>query len=152
MFSRKFWVVGVLVGLAGCSGASDKLKAARPKTVTAQGIVTRKGQPLSRVLVMCRPVGGQHGCSGLSDGGGRFELMAFNPDPGAVPGKYEVSLQTTVQAVEEPPEDVVLPKGQKPPPVPTPELPTKYASYETAKLILEIPAYGSRELKIDLLD
>jgi len=137
---------------AGCgSGSSDKLKEERPQTVTAKGVITRKGQPLSRVLVMCKPIDGKYGCASLTDESGRFNLTTFNPDPGAVPGKYEVSVQTTVQQqqVAEPPEDVVIPPGQKPP-VPTPELPSKFASYETAQLTLEIPAGGSSDLKIEL--
>jgi hypothetical protein len=152
---RGLCAVLATVVLIGCGSGTDKYKAQRPKTVTAQGVLTRKGKPLSRVVVMCRPVEGKYACAAMTDESGRFSLTTFNPDPGAVPGSYQVSLQTSVQqdevAVAEPPEDVVLPARPKPP-KPTPSLPTKYAAYETSQLTLVIPPEGSRELKIDLPD
>jgi hypothetical protein len=132
----------------GCGGTEDRWTAKRPKTVPAAGIVTQKGKPLSRVLVMCRPEGGDQGCSGMSDENGYFELMTFNPDPGAVPGKYLVAVQSSQQP-EEYAEDVPRAKGEKFI-KPTPPLPTKFAIFETSGLTIEIPAAGSKELKVDL--
>jgi hypothetical protein len=134
------------IALAGCSGGEKKPD--RPKTVNASGVVSQKGHPLSMVLLMCKPESGTVACSAISDENGRFSLMAFNPDPGAVPGKYKVAVMSTQQPQEHA-EDVIIERKLKPKPQ-APPLPAKFSKFETSGLTIEIPAEGTADLKVDL--
>jgi hypothetical protein len=132
----------------GCSGGAKPTN--RPKTVNASGVVSQKGKPLASVIVMCKPETGDIACSGMSDENGNFSLSAFNPDPGAVPGKYTVAVQSTQQPQEHA-EDVMVDRKIKPKPQ-APPLPVKYASFETSGLKIEVPSEGTSSLKVDLPD
>jgi hypothetical protein len=134
--------------LSGCSG--NPKTADRPKTVNASGVVSQKGRPLSLVLVMCQPESGSVACSAMSDENGRFSLSAFNPDPGAVPGKYKVAVLSTQQPQEHA-EDVIIERKLKPKPQ-APPLPVKYSKFETSGLTIEIPGEGTADLKVDLTE
>lgn len=138
-----------MLALMGCSGSSGPA-ANRPKTVAASGTVSQKGRPLSLVLVMCRPEVGDVACSGMSDEEGRFVLSAFNPTPGAVPGKYKVSVLSSQQPQEHA-EDVIVDRKIKPQRQ-APPLPLKYASFDTSGLTLEVPGEGTSALKVDLTE
>jgi hypothetical protein len=144
--TRILFPLALGVALAGCS--SEEKKPDRPKTVNASGVVSQKGHPLSVVLVMCQPESGGVACSAISDEKGKFSLMSFNPDPGAVPGKYKVAVLSTQQPQEHA-EDVLLERNIKPKQQ-TPPLPVKYSKFETSGLTIEIPAEGTVELKVDL--
>lgn len=79
--------------VSGCGGGDTQWKSNRPATVPAKGVVTYKDQPLAGAIVVIQP--GEKdgiGASGLTDAEGKFELKAFPPDGGAVPGSYTATI------------------------------------------------------------
>jgi len=132
--------------LCGC-GSDYTPQAEIFKTVSASGVLTFKGKPLSGFIVTLHPAGEQRTASGTTDAEGRFTLGTNAPGDGAVAGNHKVSV------IWQPPEDDGLgstvedPKKMPKPPL---EIPAKYASPDTSEITLEIPESGSSELKLDL--
>lgn len=137
--------------LAGCGNGGDKFKAKRPKTVPAAGKLTMQGRPLAEALVVLSPVD-QNGVAAMArtDDEGGFILMAFPPDEGAVPGKYEVAVSMPVASTDAPltPEnhDAPPPKPKKPVSL----IPDKYQNAKTSGITVTVEEAGSPELKIEL--
>jgi len=132
--------------IAGCGGSYEP-KAEIFQTVTAAGVLTWKGKPLSGFVVSVHPADGKRTASGTTDAEGKFQLGTNTAGDGAVPGSHKISV------VWQPPEDDGMgnviddPSKLPKPPV---QLPPKYASPDTSGISLEIPESGSSELKLDL--
>ncbi len=142
-----------LLSTVGCSGGDDKFKQARPKTVIASGMVTYKGQPVDGATVVLAPVASDGvAASAISNAKGAFELMAFPPDSGAVPGSYKVTV-TKIQiapetAYSEDSHDALPTPAVKPSSV----IPQKYSTANTSDLTADIPESGIETLSFDLKD
>jgi hypothetical protein len=124
----------------GCSGGANL-----EPTVSAQGVLTHKGQPLAYYAVTLQPVEGKRGAAGETDEQGRFVLGTNNAGDGAPPGKHHVGI-----AYLGPPGS--RPDGQNnfQSPQPKVQLAAKYASPETSGLTVDVPPAGSSDLKIEV--
>jgi hypothetical protein len=74
--------------VVGCS--SEKID--RPQTVPVTGVVSHNGSPVEGANVIFQPVGHNYAAIGQTDATGTFTLTAFEPNDGAVPGEYKVSV------------------------------------------------------------
>lgn len=137
---------------AGCGGRADPYLADRPAVVPAEGIVTYNGNPLDGATVVFSPVeGSEHGAAAITAADGTFELSTFPPDPGAVPGKYQIAV--TKMSVSTP---AVRPEEAHDADFPTESpkalIPDRYSDPVRSGLTAEVPPEGSTELKIELND
>jgi hypothetical protein len=139
------------VAVAGCSP-----KAGLSGLYPVQGKVTFNGQPVEGAEVTLTPdavSGESRGAGGRTNGSGEFKIRTLEPDDGAYPGKYHV----TVTKLE--------PDGK----MPTTEelnaardsgkqinikmknsLPEKYAKIKTSGLTYTVTAGKNSDLVIDL--
>lgn len=135
----------------GCGGGSDKFKASRPKTVPAAGVLTRKGTPLGGALITFVPQApNEIAASALTAEDGSFDMQAFPPDPGAVPGKY-----TAIVVKNEVDNSGTTAADSHDTPPPKPKkglLPEKYGKAETSTILVVLPEEGRTDLKIDIKD
>jgi hypothetical protein len=76
------------IAFAGCSGE----KVDRPDPVAVTGVVTHNGNPVEGADVIFQPAGHTYAASGKTDASGTFTLTAFQPNDGAVPGEYKVTV------------------------------------------------------------
>ncbi len=75
--------------IVGCSGNANKVK-----TVAVSGTVTYKGQPVEGAIVTFNPTDSKNGKTaiGKTDATGKYRLMTFQQDDGAVEGSYKVTV------------------------------------------------------------
>lgn len=73
---------------AGCS--AEKIN--RPDPVTVTGVVTHNGNVVEGADVVFEPAGHTYAAAGRTDASGTFTLTAFDPNDGAVPGEYKVTI------------------------------------------------------------
>lgn len=135
----------------GCGGSVDKSKAGRPATVTAKGSITYNGKALDGAVIVLSPKqAGGIAASGMSDAEGNFDLQAFPPDPGAVPGDYNV----IVTKMSTPEQKVSLEgsDGSNSGPPAKSLIPKKYSRPDQSKLTASIPPAGTDSLKFELKD
>lgn len=142
-------LVSGLLFVVGCGG-SDAAKSARPKVVPATGLVKYKGQPVADATVVFVPDSPAGvAANATTDGDGKFVLKAFDPDEGAVPGKYKV----TVSKVEIP---LPAPRASHDevikPVVPKYLVPQKYEDPEKSGLTAEVVDGQKNEFEFDLKD
>lgn len=147
-----FLLILALACTVGCGGGSDRFKAARPKTVPAEGDVMYKGSPLIGATLELIPTGtGTHGAVGMTDSSGHVVFKTFPPDSGVVPGDYEVRI-TLLEAVSVP----VLPDGVHAEDVKQPKpkslIPAKYADPKKSGEKATIPGEGRTDMKFELTD
>lgn len=138
------WALTGVVVLAGCGGGP---KTDRPATVPAHGLVTYRGEPVPEAVVVFQPDGHKYAAAATTDAEGKFDLKAFPPESGAVPGAYRVTLMKISQ------DDVVYEKTpRRSVPQPKSLIPAKYADPTKSGLTVEIPADGAEELRFELKD
>jgi hypothetical protein len=94
---RKRWhllALALLVGLSGCSSSG---------LVKVTGRVTHNGQPVPNTIVRFVPQDMEKGriSEGRTDENGRFTLVAAHKEPGALCGRYAVSLRYAPAGDEE---------------------------------------------------
>jgi hypothetical protein len=56
------------------------------------GKLTYKGEPVKNAVINFVPVGGGRGATGKVEEGGTYTLTTHDPDDGALPGKYKVTV------------------------------------------------------------
>ena len=145
---------GVLLSSAfalviGCSGGPDKFKEQRPKVIPATGRVTYKDQPVEGATVTFAPEGGVGVAAvAITEPDGKFVLKAFDPDEGAVPGKYKVSI-VKIEVIPAPPagHDAV-----SRPPTKKYHVPQKYEDPEKSGLKAEVADGQKNDFPFDLKD
>lgn len=130
------------LSLTGCG-------AGQLKTVPVTGTVTYKGDPLEGAAVVffkekAPPATGQ------TDASGTFTLTTFEPNDGAVPGDYVV----TVAKMESAPEvtddgRIPRPASDKPP---KSLVPIKYSEPKSTDLKETVASTGPNEFTFDLKD
>jgi hypothetical protein len=139
------------VSTLGCGASVDKSKAGRPATVAAKGTVTYNDKPLEGAVIVLAPKQSSGlAASGVSDAQGNFDLQAFPPDPGAVPGDYNViitKMSTPEQKISQEGTD-----GSNSGPPAVSLIPKKYGRPDQSKLTANIPASGTESLKFELKD
>jgi hypothetical protein len=136
---------------AGCGGGGDKWSESRPAVVPAEGTLTYQGKPVEGATIVLAPDPpgeGKYGASAMTDSSGNFQLSAFPPEPGAVPGNYKVTVAKTETPV--PSND---PAAHDLPASATQTkylIPQKFNSPDTSGLKVEIPAAGKTDIKLGL--
>lgn len=139
-----------MVALGGCGKSGDPN---RPKTVKAGGVVLYNGQPVEGATVTLMPMdSGPRGAVGTTNAQGRFSLTSFDPNDGAVPGKYYVGISKVV--LESAPAGQSGPGGEQDPEAKVAKdlLPLKYKVPQQSGLTAEITASGPNDLKFELTD
>ncbi len=135
--------------LAGCDDGYAP-KAIIEKVVPVSGTLSYQGRPLEYFQVTLQPDGGQRTAVGVTDAAGKFTLGTNKAGDGAPPGPCKIS----VNFVGPPVEDTAgLEPGIEDPsklPKPPVKLPAKFGNPETSGLVLDIPAGGVSDLKLDL--
>jgi len=141
---------GVVALVGACSGGPDKFKEQRPKVVPAGGAVTYKSQPVDGATVTFAPEDTAKGVAAAAITGpdGKFVLKAFDPDEGAVPGKYKVSI-VKIEVIPAPPagHDAV-----SRPPTKKYHVPQKYEDPEKSGLKAEVVDGQKNDFPFDLND
>jgi len=144
-------VASLVFVVSGCGEGVDKSKAGRPATVNAKGSVTFNGKPLDGAVIVLAPKkSGGVAASGISDANGNFDLQAFPPDSGAVPGDYHViitKMSTPPQTLHEGGSDGSIPGAPS-----VSLIPKKYGRPDQSKLSVNIPDSGTESLKFELKD
>ncbi len=152
---EKMKVTGLAVALlstlllVGCSAGSSN-----PKTYPVTGNVTKGGKPVSGAQVVFVSVeqGGQSAFA-TTDAEGKYQLMTFEPNDGALPGTYVVKVSkyeggvapagTETRNLTPEEESKLYNPDEKAPPPPKNELPNKYASEVTSGLKHTVPSSPS---------
>ncbi len=117
--------------------------------VDASGTVTYQGKALEGFTVTFMPVSGERPATGISDAAGHFKLGTNDAGDGAVVGSNKVAVTWAGPAVFD---DLSASPIDNPEEMPQPpvEIPASYANPETSGIVIEVPASGADNLKIDL--
>jgi hypothetical protein len=153
MRSLSVLLVAFSFSVAFMMGCGKSVDPNRPKTVKAGGVVLYNGQPVEGATVTLVPAdNGPRGAVGKTDAQGRFVLTSFDPNDGAVPGKYYVGIAKVV--LEDAPAGHSGPGGEQDPEAKIAKdlLPIKYKVPQQSGLTAEITASGPNDLKFELTD
>lgn len=149
----------LLMPLAGCFGSGDEWTRNLPETVNASGIVLLDGEPVENASVVFAPVSpGEYPAKARTNDRGEFTADAFPSKKGAVPGTYQVAVSKTVETtmtyvVNDAGEDAEHAEtaGESQEGVGWKNvLPQQYANPMKSGIEIEIPAEGSKQLRIEL--
>jgi hypothetical protein len=146
---------------AGCGGASGA--ANREKTIPVTGKVTYNGEPVADATVTLVPDApppdaiGKRAAFGRTDSSGRFSLRTFEPDDGAVPGKYKVTVTkyevSSSGAVATSEEDYVPPEEMEEDSAPPKSLlPEVYSKANSTTLTADVADGAAITLDLELKD
>lgn len=113
---------------------TEKKAAMIPAPV--RGVITCQGKPVDGATITLVPVGDMAPARGKTDATGRFSLSTFQPDDGAVPGRYRVTVSRDAAAT--------TPGGPA-----VDRIPAKYGNPDTSGLEIEVKS-GSNEIDINL--
>jgi hypothetical protein len=137
--TRWFWLTVALAGMVGpgCGKGVD----GRPTPVAVSGTVFFNQQPSVGAKIMFAPQDHEYAAVGQTDSNGRFKLQTFEPDDGAVPGKFKIAV-TKFEVIE-------LPNGG------IKEnffLPGRYRDPAKSGLVATVPPEGANDLRIELAE
>lgn len=108
--ARSLMLVPLWAFCAGCG--SEEVAVDRPKTVPVTGTISYQKKPLSGAKVAFVPVSTEgNGAVGQTNENGEFTLMTFEPNDGARPGTYKVTV-TKVEVTGELTENSLAPPGE----------------------------------------
>ena len=79
-----------VVTLGGCSRPTVE---GRPALAAASGTVLYQQKPVEGATVLFIPVDHGYAATGRTDANGKFQLRTFDPDDGAAPGKFTVTVR-----------------------------------------------------------
>jgi hypothetical protein len=120
-------------------------------TTPVRGVLTLEGTPVAGATVLFMPDGQDRGrpASGFTLSDGMFQLTTYNPNDGALPGKYRVLIQKTdaakdQRAAERSAMERAKAKfeGKSLQGVRKPTLPAVYAKFDTTPLRCTVPLTG----------
>ena len=155
--------------LAGCGGSD------RPSLAPASGIVTLNGEPVEGASLTFVPVAGGRPGSGVTDAQGRYSIKTYEDASGATVGEHKVSVIKISgpgvyvmqgDAPAEPPAsagsakdgsdslseiEVFDSSGAKEPEI-IYDVPQRYMNANESGLLVTVPAEGSDELHLKLVD
>ena len=141
--------VPMLFALVAIGCGNPGPKADVYETVTASGIATYKGQVLEGYEVQFHQEGKRTAIA-TTDKDGKFVLATNAPGDGAPAGKHKVTVvfvPVVPDSASHTAEEIA--KGASKPKV---VIPKKYASLDKTTLEIEVPAGGSSDLKVELVD
>ena len=162
---RGIWLV-VVLGLCLCIGCGRKTGV--EGVVKVSGTVNFQGKPVEGATVVFAPEGDRRAASGRTDATGKFQLMTLNPNDGALPGKYKVSItkvenlgpesQITAEEMMQ-----MVTSGKAPPTGPMGpsaakageqryHIPQKYGNVETSELSADVTEAGPNDFTFDLVE
>jgi hypothetical protein len=151
MFARRLLSAGpVVLALAMATGCGDRRASnARPKVVSAGGVVRLEGRPLEGALVTF--TNATLSASGRTDAEGRFTLTTYESGDGAAPGKHTVTV-SKVQLPERDPAAVPMRRTAGMPPSPQARslIPSRYADPATSGLSADVGDGGSTDIVIEI--
>lgn len=137
-----------LLGLAllvGCNSASVS------GTVPVSGKVTYKGAPVEGAIVTFVPEGKGRTATATTGAGGVFSLTTVDA-PGAMPGKYKVTVDKVEYGAAGSPSMEEAAKGNAAEGQSKRVLPAKYAEVASTPLAIEVPSGGKKDLDLPLID
>lgn len=88
MNTRCFLICSALFLTTGCGPDV----APHPETAPASGVVTYLGKPVEQAIIVFNPTSHKYAASTVTDKDGKYDLQAFPPAYGAVPGSYTVTI------------------------------------------------------------
>lgn len=145
------WLIaGMLLVFTGCASETDVLKAQRPKVFPVTGSVTLAGKPVEKAVVIFVGQGGST-ARGTTDSAGKFSLMTFDQNDGAVAGPQQVGILKEVAGYD--PNQLQI--GQAPPPVTEAAkhpLPAVYADPKTSGLQATVSDKEKNNFAFDLVE
>lgn len=145
-------IAGFVIWGAGCGGSSDPWVAKRPKVVLAEGTVKYSGDPLAGATVVFNPATeAGTAAQAVTDASGHFQLMAFPPEKGAVPGQYKVTVtKIEIPPTPKPPPGTEAGHEEQPTPPPKHLIPERYSDPEKSGLSQDIPPEGKKDITITI--
>lgn len=137
---------------SGCGKSPDQWEAKRPKVVPATGVVKYKGDLVSGATVVFSPVStGGVAAQAITDSAGHFELMAFPPQKGAVPGQYKVAVRKTeVPAVPKAAQGAAGAHDETPSGPPKYLIPEEFSDPETSGISADVPPEGKQDFVLTI--
>ena len=127
-----------VVTLGGCSRPTVE---GRPALAAASGTVLYQQKPVEGATVLFIPVDHGYAATGRTDANGKFQLRTFDPDDGAAPGKFTV----TVRKFE-----ILFPPGGGE--IERQLLPEKYGAGAQSGLTAEVSADDDNVFQFELTD
>jgi hypothetical protein len=144
------WIVTMLsMLLAGLlTGCGSSRNPEWADTVPVSGSVTYNGSPVEGASVTFRPDSSQdRGAVGVTDASGQFRLMTYEPNDGAIPGSFRVTIEKTVL------EGAIETDDSLAPPAKTRDLlPVRYKNVDTSGLSAEVEEGEEKEFPFELSD
>jgi len=134
-------VAASVIAVIGCSGSD------RPKTVHVEGVVTYQGEPVAEAQVSFIPAQGRP-ASGTTGADGRFTLMTFEPDDGAVLGEHTVTIEKTALPSDQEGASYAEQMSAKRVSL----IPEQYANVQSSPLKATVSADGPNEFEFELKD
>jgi hypothetical protein len=137
-----------LMGLAlllGCNSGSVS------GTVPVSGKVTYKGAPVEGAILTFVPEGSGRTATATTRAGGVFSLTTVD-SPGAMPGKYKVTVDKVEYRPAGSPTMEEAARGNAAEGQAKRVLPAKYAAAASTPLAMEIPAGGKKDIDLTLVD
>jgi hypothetical protein len=116
----------------------------RPDTFQVTGTVIYRGQPLADAAVMFIPKNARPAC-GNTDAQGRFTLLSFSPDDGAVIGEHVVCVSKRTHGSKGSEKSMINPDMKL-------VVPEKYTSPLTSPLRVTVTKNGPNDFRLELKD
>lgn len=134
-----------LLVCAACLAAGCGRKDDRPATFPVAGTVSLDGAPLAGARVSFEHEAARYWAEARTDASGRYALMTFTSDDGAVPGAYFVAITKY-----EDPATVPESRRNRPDYVPRNLLPARYATAKTSGFaVTVVPGTGPAANQFD---
>jgi hypothetical protein len=137
--ARTVYAVLLAVGFATTPGCGD----GRPKRFAVTGVVVYHGKPVAAAQVVFYPKGARP-ASGTTDAAGRFTLLTFAPDDGAVMGEHTVCVS---KYLPDPTDKAAAPYQRR-----IAILPVEYGTPLKSPLRATVTAEGPNEFRFELVD
>jgi hypothetical protein len=135
----------LVIFLVGCNSASLS------GTVPVSGKVTYKGTPVEGAIVTFVPEGQGRTATATTSAGGVFSLTTVD-SPGAMPGKYKVTVDKVEYGKGSNLSMEEAAKGNPAEGKAKRALPAKYASAASTPLAMEVPSGGKKDVDLTLVD
>jgi hypothetical protein len=142
--------VALLALAVAAAGGCSAGQAPGPKPVPVHGLIRYNGKLLDGAHVIFTNTEAGISAEGVTDAHGKFSLTTFQPNDGAVPGHYHVTVTKAQEptrhgAANAPP--VFRPGGA---PHPRWLIPQKYSSLKTSGLTADVNEAGNDEIVVEL--
>jgi hypothetical protein len=139
-----------VAGIVLLACLSSGCGSGRPATVPVKGTVTYQGEPVEGAAVVFFGAGRQ--ATAETDAEGVFSLMTFEPNDGAIPGEYTITIAKMESAATPSEGD----PGREPPKTSTTKpkslIPTKYGNPQESSLKETVTAGAPNEFTFELTD